>query len=44
MSESLDQSQAPTRVRYELAIASEEARLGTAKISSRYESKLEMRF
>jgi len=44
MSESVDESQTVNPVRYELAIASEEARLGTAKMLSRYESKLEMRF
>jgi len=42
MSESLDQSQGPSHVHYELAIASEEARLGTAKILSRQGKKLEV--
>jgi thioredoxin 1 len=42
MSESFEQSQAFTPVRYEIAITAEEARLGTKKILSRQGKKLEV--
>jgi len=42
MSESSEQSQAFTSVRYEMAITAEEARLGTKKILSRQGKKLEV--
>jgi thioredoxin 1 len=42
MNESSDQSQKVNSVRYELAIAAEEGKLGTKKILSRKEKKLEV--
>ena len=42
MSESSDQSQAFTPVRYEIAITAEEARMGAKKILSRQGKKLEV--
>jgi thioredoxin 1 len=42
MNESFEQSQAFTPVRYEIAITAEEARLGTKKILSRQDKKLEV--
>ena len=42
MSESSDQNQASTPVRYEIAITAEEARFGTRKVLSRQGKKLEV--
>ena len=42
MSESFDQSQVFTTIHYEIAITTEEARLGTKKILSRQDKKLEV--